>query len=152
MANLNGFDANEVPPQQPLEVLPAGRYTVAIVESELKATKNGNGEYLKLTLEVVDGQYKGRKLFENLNLKNQNEQTVQIARSTLSAICHAVGVLKPRDSVELHNIAFVATVGHEKRKDTDELQNRVKGYEKRGAAQSATPAAKPAAGSKPWQR
>ena len=43
MANLNGFNAHEVEPNASFEAIPAGKYLAAITESEMKATKNGNG-------------------------------------------------------------------------------------------------------------
>ncbi|GAB6184540.1 hypothetical protein [Thermopirellula anaerolimosa] len=59
-------------------------------------------------------------------------------------------MLTPRDSVELHNLPLVIKAGCQKRKDTDEIANVIRGYEKRDAAtgrpqqaQSSTP---------PWRR
>lgn len=127
MGNLSGFDASKVKPTS-FEPLPAGWYTVVITESENKPTKAGTGSYLQLTLEVVDGEYKGRKLFERLNLENPNAQAVEIARGTLSAICHAVNVLTPRDSSELHNKPMQANVSLRRRADNGEMTNEVKGY------------------------
>ena len=39
MANLNGFDANEVDPATSFDPIPAGKYLAVIAESEMKATK-----------------------------------------------------------------------------------------------------------------
>ena len=49
MADLNGFDANNVPPSS-FDVLPAGEYDVVIVASDKKATKDGRGWYLNLEM------------------------------------------------------------------------------------------------------
>lgn len=43
--------------------------------------------------------------------------TVKIARGELSAVCRAVGVMAPKDSVELHNIPLEINVGLKKRDD-----------------------------------
>ena len=131
MANLNGFNASEVEPTSNFEPLPAGKYLAAITDSEMKPTKNGNGSYLQLTFTVIEGQYKNRVLWARLNLANPNATAVKIARSELSAICHAVGVMQPRDSVELHNLPLTIVVKCKKREDTGELTNEVKGYERR---------------------
>ncbi len=64
-------------------------------------------------------------------------RTVKIARSELSAICHAVGVMQPRDSVELHNLPLVIVVKLKKREDTGELTNEIKGYERKASAGQA---------------
>jgi len=40
MANLNGFNANNVEPTTVLDPLPAGKYLAAITASEMKATSS----------------------------------------------------------------------------------------------------------------
>ena len=62
MANLHGFDANQVDPASNFDPLPAGKYLAAIIESEMKPTKAGTGNYLALTFQVLDGPHKGRML------------------------------------------------------------------------------------------
>ncbi|MCC7407458.1 MAG: DUF669 domain-containing protein, partial [Phycisphaeraceae bacterium] len=97
MANLNGFNAAEVEPNASFDPIPAGKYLAAITESEMKPTKNGSGNYLQLTFTIVEGEFRGRVLWARLNLNNPNATAVKIARSELSAVCHAVGVMQPRD-------------------------------------------------------
>jgi hypothetical protein len=63
MADLRGFDANQVEPIADFEPLPADQYTAAIVESEMKPNKAGTGRYLQLVFEVLEGFYKGRRLW-----------------------------------------------------------------------------------------
>ncbi len=130
MASLAGFDASVVEPQSAFEPIPAGKYLALISESEMKHTKNGSGQYLQLTFVILDnGPYSGRKIWARLNLQNSNRQAEEIAQRELSAICRAVSVLRPQDSAELHNIPLAIVVGMERNKDTNELTNRVKGYE-----------------------
>lgn len=157
MANLTGFDANRVEPSTDFEPLPAGKYLAVITESEMKPTKSGAGSYLQLTFEILDGPHKGRKVWARLNLANSNETTVKIAQAELSAICRAVGVLAPNDSVELHNLPLVITVKCKKRTDTGEITNEVKGYAKKDAPQQTAPTAgvtpgPSANGTPPWKR
>ena len=128
MASLNGFNANNVKPEVGFEPIPAGDYVALIINSEMKANNAGTGEYLELQFEIVEGQFKGRKLFVRLNLNNPNDQAVGIARAELSAICRATGVMTPNDSVDLHNIPILIKVGMQKRKDTGDLENKIKGY------------------------
>ena len=149
MASLSGFDASNVTPMASFEPLPNGRYVAAVTNSEFKPTKNGNGEYLELTFEVLEGEHKGRKLWARLNLKNASAEAVRIAEQELSAICHATGVMRPNDSLELHDIPLVLDVKVAKRNDTGDLTNEIKGYDRRGhedqrsQASSSTP---------PWGR
>jgi len=154
MANLNGFNAHEVEPTTEFEPLPAGKYLAAITESEMKPTKSGGGSYLKLTFQILDGPHKGRKLWSHLNLNHSNPTTVQIARGELSAVCRAVGVMTPRDSVDLHNLPLVISVKSKKREDTGELTNEIKGYEPKNAAPTVgQPQQAPAtSNTPPWKR
>jgi hypothetical protein len=150
MANLNGFNAHEVEPSADFEPLPAGKYVAVVTASEMKPTKNGNGSYLELTFQVIEGPHKGRLVWERLNLDNPNPLTVKIARSELSAICRAVGVMQPKDSVELHNLPLVISV--KQKTDADgEVRNEVKGYAKRETANGAKPAQN-ANATPPWRR
>lgn len=154
MVSLGNFDANQVEPQADLSPIPAGEYRAAIIDSQMKSTKSGNGQYLELTMEIVDGQYKGRRLWDRLNLANPNATAVQIARSTLSSICRAVGVLTPKDSSELHNRPMVVRVALRKREDNGEDTNEVKGYKAAGNASPASPSpppAQPAHEPAPWE-
>lgn len=134
MANLSGFDANSVNPATDFEPLPAGKYVAIITDSEMKSTKSGSGNYLELTFQVIDGPFKGRMLWSRLNLDNPNAQAVQIAQGELSAICRAVGVMQPKDSLELHNLPLLVTVKCKKRDDTGDVVNEIKGYARKEAA------------------
>ena len=149
MANLHGFNQEEDYGSFGNEPIPAGNYIGAIVASEEKETRNGNGSYLKLEFEILDGPHKGRRLYTNLNLNNPNETAVRIARAELKLICEACGAVKPSDSVDLHNIPMLLKVELRKRNDTGEPQNVVRGY-KPATAGATAPAA--AAATAPWKR
>lgn len=149
------FDANTVEPAKPMDVLPDGDYAVIIEDSKWVETKKKDGQFLELTLQVVDGPAKGRKLWDRLNLSNPNPQAVEIAQQTLSAICHATGVMQVADSAQLHNLPMLAKV---KVKPGDNgPMNEVKGYKKLavgggvvGSVPAAAPAAPKAPAVAPW--
>lgn len=161
--NLMGFDAEKQAPMDTFEAIPEGEYKAIITDSEMKPTKSGTGQYLQMTIEIVEGEYKNRKLWSRLNLINDNTTAVELAQKELSSICRAVGILRPRDSAELHGKPIVIKVGTEKRKDTGDITNRIKGYEPLGTtavtttttAPAPTPVpaapAKPAAATPPWR-
>ena len=136
MAQFN-FDASQVAPQQSVGPLPAGTYLAHIIESDVQPLKSGNGEGLKLTFEIIDGQFKGRKVYENLNIRHTSEDTQRIAQSQLSALCHAVNVIKLMDTAALHfkpvriNVTVREAVGQYK------ASNNIKGYEAAGGGISA---------------
>ena len=152
MANLNGFDANQVEPNVGFEPVPANKYIVMITASEMKPTKNGDGSYLELELTILEGPYKDRKVWDRLCLNHPNAQTVKIARGYLSAICRAVGVLQPKDSCELHNIPMCITVQCKKRDDNDEITNEVRAYAKMERAAGKPQQAAPTDNTPPWKR
>jgi hypothetical protein len=150
MADLRGFDANQVEPSTAFDPIPAGKYLAVITESTMEPNSAGNGSFLKLVFEIVEGEHKGRLVWERLNVNHPNETAVRIANAKLSAICRAVRVMAPQDSEQLHNLPLVIKVRCRKRKDIDEITNEISGYEPREAlsgvpqqSQSNTP---------PWRR
>ncbi|MDD4270891.1 MAG: DUF669 domain-containing protein [Thermoguttaceae bacterium] len=150
MVSLQGFDANQVEPTTAFDPIPAGKYLAAIIDSKMKPTKAGTGQYLELTLQILEGEFKSRQLWARLNLDNPNAQTVKIARGELSAICRAVGVMSPGDSTDLHNLPMIITVRCKKRPDTGEISNEVRGYAKREAASGKPQQAQ--TDTPPWMR
>lgn len=111
MANLGGVytaDPNNV--QGDFTPVPPGEYLVHIVDSDMVENSAKTGHFLKLDLEILDGEHAGRKLVERLNIDNPNQQAVDIAQRTLNTICVAVGKLSISDSNELHNVPMIAVV------------------------------------------
>ncbi len=138
MADLNGYNANDYEPTVAFEPVPAGKYLAAITESEMKPTKKGDGDYLQLEFTVLEGEYKGRKVWDRLCINHPKAITQNIARSNLSAICRAVGVMEPGDSADLHEIPLVINVKCKKRDDNGEMTNEIKSYSARKSQQAAT--------------
>lgn len=164
MASIT-FDATQVEPSKTFDVLPAGKYLVMITDSDVRPTRAGNGTVVKLTLDILDGQHKGRKIFDNINLQNANPEAQRIGQQQFSALCHAVGVLRPQDTADLHNKPVVVTISVDPAKDGYEARNRVKGYDAAGGgtftapaqhaaapAYQAPAAAAPAANAAPWAK
>lgn len=129
------FDANSVEPNVAFDPIPSGWYPCIIEESKMEPTKAGDGQMLALTMKVLDGEFKGRKLFDRLNLQNPNPATVEIAYKTLSAISRACGVMQVANSQQLHNIPIwvkAKYVGKETNQQTGQTydpKNDVKGYD-----------------------
>ena len=138
MAQFN-FDASQVAPQQATGPLPAGTYLAHITESDIRDLSSGNGKGLKLTFEIIDGQFKGRKVWENLNIQHTNEDTQRISQSQLSALCHAVNVIKLLDTAALHFKPVRINVTVREAQGQYKASNNIKGYEAAGAV--AAPAA-----------
>lgn len=138
MANLSGFDASLVPPTSSPSPLPVGNYVAVIKTSQNRPTRDGTNQYLEITFEIAEGPHKGRRLWANLNLRHTNPQAVQYAQAELAAICRAVGVTAPRDSVVLHGRSLVITVGLRTRPDTNALVNVIRSYAPHQTQQPST--------------
>jgi hypothetical protein len=164
MSNLSAynFNAEEVEPSSSFDPIPAGWYQAIISNSEMKATRDGYGEYLSLTLQVIDGQYQNRLVFARLNLKNANDKAVDIARKDLAAICRAVGVMSPQASEELHDIPLMIKVKVRPASGDYEASNDIGGYKAvegvdltpspKTAPKTQTPVTPSAPAKKPWQK
>lgn len=159
MARLNdAFDATGIDPAVAYEILPAGKYRAQIVESEMRLTRNGMGQYLWLMLDILEGPHQGRKVFDQLNLVNSNPTTVEIAQRTLSAICHATGKMQVNDSEELHLIPMTIQVTVKPPRDGYAEKNAIRYLVPDGVAPPAaprpsaapTPPARPTVA--PWNR
>lgn len=152
MVDLGGFDASVIEPTADFEAIPKGDYKAMVIDSEWKPTKAGTGRYLQLTHEILDGEFKGRRLWDRLNLDNPSDTAVKIAQATLSSLCRAVNVMRPKDSSELHGKPCIIKVIVEERNDKPGVfKNEIKNYEAIGAAPvQVTP--QPASKSPPWKR
>ena len=139
MAHFN-FDASQVAPQASTGPIPAGTYLAHITESDVAPLRSGNGTGLKLTLEIIEGQYKGRKVWDNLNIQHSNEDTQRIAQTQLSALCHAVNVIKLQDTAALHMKPVTIKVVVREAKGEYQASNNIKGYESAGGVRPSAPA------------
>jgi len=137
------FNANSVEPKKSYSPLPAGEYEAVIGKSEWRVPKSGSGQYLAMEIDIISGNYQGRKLFENLNLEHHSEETVRIAREQLSAICRAVGRMQIENTDELHDIPFTVKVSIRPRRDTGEMENRIVDVKARSTGTPAPQAARP---------
>jgi len=151
-SNIN-FDAVEVAPS--FEPLPAGNYKCVITDREQKSTKAQTGSYLQLKIEVIEGHYTGRVVFDRLNLVNPNATAVEIATRTLKSIGAALQV-PLHNSEELLDKPLMVKLAVRPASNGYDASNDVKGYASAGAAtsapQAAPTAAPQAAAAPPWKR
>lgn len=164
MANLTGLIDYNASPESEFGALPSGEYPALITDSDVKPTKSGTGSYLELVYQVIDGAYKGRKVWARITLQNPNSTAVQIGQQHLAQLRHATGQLQLTDSQQLHNIPHVIRVEHKPASGSYGESNEVREFKALGGA-VAQPAprpaftppapavnAAPAAGGLPWQR
>lgn len=114
-------------------VLPAGDYIATIKKTELFETKksvDGSHLAIKIVFEVIEGKFKGHRLYLNLNIKNPSFKAQEIAVKTIHNISKACNILNIKDSKELINKVLVCSVVVE----TDDYRgqgakkNEIKGF------------------------
>lgn len=149
MARLDAsFDSSQVEPQTgDFAPLPAGEYQVRVASSELKPTKAGDGQYIKLRLDVIGPTHAGRVLFSNINIRNKNPKAEDIGRQQLSSICRAIGVPVLNDTDEL--IGGTLLVKVTVKSDEYGEGNEVKAYKAIGGSVAPAVSAPPRAASAP---
>ncbi len=135
------FDATQVAPAASSDPIPAGNYAAMITESEIKPLKSLNGTALRLTFQILDGEFKNRKVWANLNIQHTNTTAQAIAQQQLSAICHAVNVLKISNPAALHNKPMTIKVKVRPAHDGYDASNDISGYSAINAASAAPTAA-----------
>ena len=100
MALLNhSFVEAELPKsERNFEPLPAGWYTATIGGAEVKATKAGTGEYIKLRYDITGPTHQGRVVFGNLNIKNENPKAEEIGYQQMGELMRAIGLGRVDDT------------------------------------------------------
>lgn len=123
------FDARRVAPSTAPEPVETGTYPVIIKAAQEKPTKNQDGTFVELTLEVMHGPAAGKRIIDRLNLGNKNPQAVEIAYGQLSAICHVTGRMQIQSEQQLVGATMQVYVVKEPRVDAPgQYGNAVKGY------------------------
>jgi hypothetical protein len=154
------FDVNELPVGNVnnFEPLPAGWYTCTISQAELKDTKAGNGQYIKLRYDITGPSHQGRVVFGNLNIKNANPKAEEIGRQQLGEIMRAIGLAKVADTDQL--IGGQISIKLDIKQDAQYgASNEVRGFKSVSGSvaptATAAPASAPAAAAKaapPWAK
>jgi hypothetical protein len=131
--DLSGYEA-----LKSFDPIPPGDYVAIVTYSELKDTKAGDGQYIELTMQILDGDHSGRRHWERLNIINKSEKTQEIARGHLNALLKACGVPNAKNTEETHDVPFTLSLDLDRKEPT---RNRIVGYSPAGAAQAPKPAA-----------
>jgi hypothetical protein len=136
MSLISGFNASTTPTSS---AIPEKTQAVCLVtELEDAESKNSPGNWmLAATIEIVEGEYKGMKVFTNYNLQNSNPTAERIGRAQLAGLCTAIGVIEPKSNSELLNKPFRATFG-KPQEFNGELQSRIQKYDPVGGSAGVT--------------
>lgn len=141
-----GFNTDDAPADQGFEPLPPGEYLVMITDTKQQTTKAGDGWYLNVTMEVLEGRYERRLIWEMLHLGNKNQKAVEIAQRSLAGICRAIGIVTVKDTEELHGKPFKIKLKIEPAKGEYDPKNKIVAYKSATTTAPAAPAAEA-----PWK-
>ena len=115
--------------------LPEGEYTVKVDSTDLKPTKSGTGQYVKVELVVLGPKYQGRKLFANYNIVNDSMEAMRIGRQQIKSLMTASGMTQEQinqfnDTDQLLGLTCNVLLGIDEGNDQYGAQNRIKRYKK----------------------
>lgn len=160
------FDSTTVEIKEQFELLPKGEYFVVIEDAELRATRTF-GKMLVAKFTVLTGPQEGRVIFENMNIVNDSEKAVKIARETFAKICRAIGHEHVSDTSELVGKRLIISVdikeppkdaetgetktyiGKDGNQYTEQAKNTIKAYKPSASGVPPTSGAQPISGSTP---
>lgn len=95
MVKIGHFNPDDHPSRSNADPLPKAWYAMVLQSADLKATKRGDGQYLELDWEIDESrhpEFRGRHVWDRLNLWNPNQQAKSIANQRLAEICRALGI------------------------------------------------------------
>lgn len=151
--NVNNLPADEGGNFEPL---PAGWYTTTIADAELKDTKAGTGQYIKIRYDVTGPTHEGRVVFGNLNIRNANPKAEEIGQKQLGQLMTAIGLTELSDTDQLIGAPVSVKLAIRKSEEYGD-SNDVKAWKAAGnaapkpaPAQTQTPAPAASGGAPPW--
>lgn len=129
--------------EQSYELLPPGWYAASITKADLKATKDGAGQYIALRFDITGPSHQGRVVFGNLNIKNRSAKAEEIGREALGQVMRAIGLARVQDTDQLIGGQLLIKVAIREASGGYEAQNEVKGYKSAGVQPAAIAPAAP---------
>ena len=166
MAQL-GFQTESAPQRTNNFEVIRGTFPAQIIESDTITTQKG-GLGAKFTFEILDGPFKGRRVWGFINVTNPSAAAQEIGQAELRELCEAVGLTSIKDTQELEFKPLMLRCGADRQ---DAERTVPKGYKPfvatagaraptqarpappaRPAAQQAQPATAAAGGARPWAR
>lgn len=119
-------DFDVIPPEVCKDTL----FLSQVSASDVKDTNAKDGKYIWLEITILEGDFKGRKIWTNLNIVNKNPVAVEIANKEFATICRACNKVGPiDDTVEIHEIPFLMKLKVVPAKGDYPAKNEPAGYE-----------------------
>jgi len=126
------------------DVVPAGWYVAQITDAEVKQTKSGTGEYIKIRYDIQGPTSQRRVVFGNLNVKNANPAAEKIGRQQLGDIMRSVGLSAVTDTDQLLGTTMQIKIDIRESEQYGP-SNEVKAWKALAAGMAPAPAVKPPA-------
>ena len=133
-ATALSFNARTVAPTENTIVIPSGWQNATITDGIASATKGAKkGVCLTVEFTVLDGEHKGRKVWNRFNIENASEKAQEIGQRDLSALCHAAGVMDVSNDKCFNGKNLQIKIGLDRADDAAkdkgyEDKNNTKGY------------------------
>jgi hypothetical protein len=145
------FEADQLPQGSSIyDPLPPGWYNANITAAELKPTKDGSGQYIKVRYDITGPAHQGRVVFGNLNIKNASVKAEEIGRQQLGDVMRAVGLATLQDTDQLIGGSLSIKLDIRPATEQYQAQNEVRGFKAiNGAAPAMAVPAAPSAASAP---
>jgi len=123
----DAFRESDIKSTSDFDVLPPCKPQCLIERAQFKQNKKANGHYLEITLQVIDGPHKNRKLWDRINIDNPDQTCVKIGMGQLKKLLKATEINDFEDTSQLLNKVVIAHVAVQKN-DVYGDQNVIRGY------------------------
>ena len=129
MAMLPDIFVPEDADENPFAPIPADWYLAEITKSDAHITKDKKGKYLSFAFTVLEGEFKDRIIYTNVNTVNASDVAVKIGRADLKGMCVSAGHDGPlEDTEDLHNIPMAIKVTIKPETSQWPAKNEIKAY------------------------
>lgn len=144
MSDLN-FTFSDAPvTEDQYSPIPAGEYPLAINKVQRRQSKRGTGDMLNIEFVVTDGQYEGRRIYQNFLLWHTDSEIQKRHENDLKRILHGAGLMPKQSLDELSGRHLIGDVRVQKSKDPQYGDsNNVRSGKPSIASASASPASMP---------
>lgn len=133
------YRADDLPESSSFDPLPAGWYSATISDAELKQTKSGTGQYIRVRYDITGPTHQGRVVFGNINIRNQNPAAEEIGRQQLGEIMRAIGLARVSDTDQLIGGSLKIKLTIREADGQYDASNEVKGFKAMSGAMPSQP-------------
>jgi hypothetical protein len=95
------FDPSTHEGTRDLDPILPGWHLAQMIENSVENARNGNGSYLLAVFEILEGEYRGRKIYQNITIQNVSQQAVEIGQRLLKDIYDSVRVTGPTRDIQV---------------------------------------------------